>query len=131
MAQIDWENVIGWQEDQINELRFSGFSLLREGQYDKALLIFEALVLLKQKNAYDHQTLGTLYLQIGEREKALEWLNRALAIDPIHEPTLLNKAKALLLLKRKGEAFVLLSQLEKSPLSFIAGDATALRLCYS
>ena len=49
---------------------------------------------MDSKNAYDTQTLAAIYLQLKD-ERALEWLDRALDLDPTHVSTLLNKAKAL------------------------------------
>lgn len=130
MADFDWKEILGWNIEQMQELRFSGFSYLREGHYDKALIFFEGLVVLDPNNLYDTQTLGALYLQMGKKEKALSMLNQALALDPHHEPTLLNKVKALLLNGNKEEAISLARTLEKSQDPTIAGDASALILGY-
>lgn len=130
MAKTNWLEVLGWNANQIDELRLSGFSFLREGKYEKALIFFEALVVLDPQAAYDFQTLGGLYLQIGKKEEALETFNRALEIEPAHEPTLLNKTKALLMLDRKIEALQLARRLEKSKDPSISGDASALIAAY-
>jgi tetratricopeptide (TPR) repeat protein len=131
MSKVNWREILGWTNDQLEELRFSGFSFLREGHYQKALLFFEALVILDPESAYDAQTLGALYLQIGDNQKALKVLNQALALEPIHEPTLLNKAKALLAINRRTEALDLIKTLEKSSDLTISGDATALVSAYT
>jgi len=131
MTTFDWKEILGWNPEQIQELRFSGFSYLREGRYDKALLFFEGLVILDPQNIYDTQTLGALYLQMGKKDKAFTMLNQALTLDPTHEPTLLNKVKALLLLGKKEEAIPLAKTLEKSLDPTIAGDAAALLIAYS
>jgi tetratricopeptide (TPR) repeat protein len=131
MAKVNWREILGWTNDQLEELRFSGFSFLREGHYQKALLFFEALVILDPDSAYDAQTLGALYLQMGNGPKALKYLDQALILDPIHEPTLLNKAKALLSNNRRAEALTLVKKLEKSSDQTIAGDAAALVSAYT
>lgn len=131
MAKVNWREILGWNNDQLEELRFSGFSFLRQGHYHKALLFFEALVILDPESLYDTQTLGALYLQLEEHEKALKALDQALKLDPLHEPTLLNKAKTLLLIHRKSEAFEMIKKLEKSKDPMIAGDAGALLNVYS
>ena len=131
MAKVNWREILGWTNDQLEELRFSGFSFLREGHYQKALLFFEALVVLDPESAYDAQTLGALYLQMGNGGKALKFLNQALTIDPVHEPTLLNKAKALLSTNQRAEALPLVKKLEKSLDPAIAGDAIALVSAYA
>jgi tetratricopeptide (TPR) repeat protein len=131
MAKANWKELLGWNADQLEELRFSGFSFLREGKYDKAIIFFKALVIIDPNSIYDFQTLGALYLQIGEGEKALSALNNSLSFEPNHEPTLLNKVKALLLMQRKIEALSLARQLEKSSDPSIAGDAAALLSAYT
>jgi tetratricopeptide (TPR) repeat protein len=131
MAKTNWREILGWGEEQINELRLSGFSFLREGKYDKALLFFQTLMIIDPKSAYDAQTLGALYLQIGKKEEALRTLNQALEIDPSHEPSQLNKAKALLSLDRREEALTLALYLQSSRDPHIAGDASALLDAYT
>lgn len=131
MANYNWKDFLGWNERELKELRFAGFSLYREGKYEKALLFFEALMALDPASTYDIQTCGAIYLQLGNKEKALNLFNQSLTLEPEHELTLLNKAKALLLLQQKTEAFQLLDKLEKSVKVTIANDATALKMAYS
>lgn len=130
MSQVNWNEILGWSDEQLDELRLSGFSFLREGKYDKALLFFKTLLILNPKSAYDAQTLGALYLQMGKKEEALKILNQALEIEPNHEPTMLNKTKTLLLLDRRNDAFELARLLEKSKDPNISGDASALLAAY-
>lgn len=131
MAKVNWREILGWTDEQLEELRFSGFSFLREGHYKKALLFFEALVILDPKSTYDAQTLGALYLQLGEGKKAADILTHAVELDPTHEPTLLNQTKALLMLHQRDAALEIAKKLEKSEDTTIAGDAAALITAYS
>lgn len=131
MSEVNWREILGWNLDQLEELRLSGFAFLREGKYDKALLFFKTLCLLDPKNAYDLQTLGALYLQMGKGELALDAINKALLLEEVHEPTLLNKVKTLLLLRRNNEALEIAKKLQTSADVTIAGDATALIVAYS
>ncbi|NGX60647.1 MAG: hypothetical protein K940chlam9_00113 [Chlamydiae bacterium] len=131
MGKVNWKEILGWGDEQLAELRLAGFSFLRQGHYEKALLFFEGLVVLDPKSAYDIQTLGALYLQMGKGLKALSALNQALTLDPKHEPTLLNKSKALLQLHRKQEALALANVLKMSKDPTIMDDAIALMLAYS
>ncbi|MFZ0565630.1 MAG: tetratricopeptide repeat protein [Chlamydiales bacterium] len=131
MAKANWRELLGWTEDQLSELRLSGFSFLREGQYNKALIFFEALVILDPRSVYDIQTLGALYLQLGKEEKALKQINQALDLEPTHEPTLINKVKALLTLNRANEALIIARNLEHSKDPTIANEASALISAYS
>jgi tetratricopeptide (TPR) repeat protein len=131
MSTVNWREILGWSSDQLEEIRLSGFSFLREGHYNKALIFFKALVVLDPVNAYDAQTLGALYLQLGENQKAIDILNTALTLEPEHEPTLLNKAKALLSLGQMNEALALTRQLQRSRDPSISSDADALLSAYS
>lgn len=128
---INWTEILGWNEEQLKELRFAAFSLLRQGQYEKARLFFQALLILNPESHYDAQMLGALYLQMGQAQEALIHLDYALNMDPTHEPTHLNKIKALLMLGQKTEALVSAGHLSKSKDRLIANDAKALILSYS
>ncbi len=70
------------------------------------------------------------YTSNSKYEKALKSLNQALELDATHEPTLLNKVKALFTLDRQTEALALAPALEKSEDSTIANDASALITAY-
>lgn len=131
MSKVNWREILGWTNDQLEELRFSGFSFLREGHYQKALLFFEALVILDPESTYDAQTLGALHLQMGNNEKALKFLNLALELDPTHEPTLLNKAKVLFSLHQRSSALEMIQKLTQSANAIIANDAAALNTIYT
>ncbi|WP_213318476.1 CDC27 family protein [Chlamydiifrater volucris] len=130
MIDNEWKAILGWEDDHLEELRIAGYSFLRQGHYKKALLFFEALVILDPVSAYDHQILGALYLQLGENQKALETLDKALRLKGDHLPTLINKTKALFCLNRTAEAAAIANYLKTCPDSVIANDAEALLMSY-
>lgn len=130
MKHQNWLDLLGWHPSQLEELRFAGFSYLKEGQYEMALRFFRALVILDPTSLYDHQTLGALYLEIGNKEEALKTIDHALSLDPAHEPTQLNRVKALLLHGRRQEALRLARRLETSKSLAISQDASALLTAY-
>lgn len=131
MLDNEWKAILGWDDNHLDELRISGYSFLRQGHYQKAILFFEALVILDPCSAYDFQTLGGLYLQIGENEKALSTLDHALRLQGDHLPSLLNKTKALFCLEKFDEAFAIATYLTTCSDSTIANDAEALLMSYS
>lgn len=131
MSQTNWIDLLGWGPDQMEDIRFAGYSYVKQGLYQDALKFFEALVVLSGDNLYDLQTLGALYLEVGNNLSALNYLERALKIDTSHEPTLLNRAKALFLLGYKRQGLAQSSQLERSSDPYIANQARALTLAYS
>lgn len=131
MATTDWIELLGWSKDQIEDIRFAGYSFIKQGQYEHALKFFEVLSILAQENVYDLQTLGGIYLQLGNNLSALNFLEKSLALDPTHEPTLLNRTKALFLLGYKRQGLSQAAKLERSSDSHIADQARALTLAYS
>jgi tetratricopeptide (TPR) repeat protein len=128
---MNWNEIIGLNDDQIEDLRYVGFSYIKQGKYDVALKLYEALALLNPLNAYDLQTLGGLYLEMNDNLKALGTIERALKIEPNHDATLLNRAKALFGLSYRRQAIAQAKQLAAHPNPEIASQAEALLLAYS
>ncbi len=131
MGRINWLERLKWGDEEIDDLRFTGFSYIRQGKYDIALAFFEALTALNPDNSYDTQTLGALYLQLNLPEKALKMFDKALKSEGDHSPTLLNMSKALLMLGRKEEALRLANVLQNEQAIGISNTAKALLLAYS
>ena len=131
MKKINWIELLGWGKDQIEDIRFAGYSFVKQGHYEYALKFFEVLTIFSEENLYDLQTLGALYLQMGNNLSALNYFERALKLDKRDEPTLLNRTKALFLLGYKRQGLLQASQLERSSNTHIADQARALSLAYS
>lgn len=131
MSKVNWRQKLNVNEEQLIDLRYAGYSYLRQGKYDIALRFFEALVLLDHESAYDAQTLGALYLETGNPGKALRFFDKALKIESDHSPTLLNLCKAFLMLGKKDEGLKLANILKNEPEGYISNTARALLLAYS
>ncbi len=131
MSQINWLEKLGWTAEQIEDLRYTGYSYIRQGKYDIALPFFEALTVLNPDSAYDHQTLGALYIELGKPSKALKPLDKALQIEGDHTPTLLNLTKAFFMLGKVEEGLRLANILKNEPLPAVSNMAKALILAYS
>ena len=131
MSRINWKETLKWNEEQIEDLRFTGYSYLRQGKYDIAMAFFEALAILDPESAYDAQTLGALYLQIGQPAKALPYFDKALKLDADHAPTLLNLTKAFFMLGKKAEGLKLANILKNEADTTISNVAKALILAHS
>ena len=131
MSKHDWLKDLGWEEEHLEELRTAGYSYIRQGKYEIALTIFEALSILEPKGAYDAQTLGALYLELNQPSKALKHLDRALKLDSHHTPTLINLTKAFFMLGKKKEGINLCMILQNDPTPTVASTAKALLLAYS
>jgi tetratricopeptide (TPR) repeat protein len=101
MGSINWLKKLGWSEEHIEDLRYTGYSYIKQGKYDIALPFFEALSILVPDSAYDAQTLGALYLELNHPAKAMQYFDRALKLGTDHGPTLLNLAKAMFMMGKK------------------------------
>ena len=121
---------MGWDQEQIDDLRMTGYSYVRQGKYDIALSFFKALIVLEPENAYDRQILGAIYLQIGRAKKAHKMLQDALEMEPEHVRTKLNYAKTLVELGQKKEGIKIAKELRHHIDPEISNSAEALILAY-
>ncbi|MGR3972974.1 MAG: type III secretion chaperone [Candidatus Rhabdochlamydia sp.] len=127
----DWTTILGWNEESLEDLRGLGFSYLKQGKYEIAASFFETIVTLKVPTAYDLQTLGALYLEVGKNFQALDMMERALKIEPLNLETLLNKVKALFALGFRRQAIAQATLLSQDANPLIADQASALLLAYT
>ena len=130
MSSLNWMELLGWKDEEVNDLRYVAYSYIKQGGYDVALTFFDAVGVLTPPVAYDLQTMGALHLQLGNGLKALDFLDRALKIEPDHLLTQMNRAKALFMLGYKKQALAIVLELEKSSDPEIASQASALVLAY-
>jgi len=130
MSSMNWQEILGWGTEEINDLRYVAYSYIRQGVYDVALTFFDALAVLTPPIPYDLQTIGALHLQLGNALKALDYLDRALKMEPNHHLSQLNRAKALFMLGYKRQGLVQSLELEKCEDKEIASQATALAMAY-
>lgn len=127
---MNWLEILGWGTEEISDLRYVAYSYIKQGVYDVALTFLDALSVLSPPIPYDLQTIGALHLQLGNGLKALDFLDRALKMDPTHLLTQLNRAKALFMLGYKRQGLVQALELEKCSDKEIATQASALVLAY-
>ena len=92
--------------NQVAPLIGQGFSLHQQGKLKEAQTIYEK-VLAIQSNHFDAlQLLGTLSLQTKEYTKAVDFLTKALKLNPDYAEAYSNRGLALRELKRLDEALV-------------------------
>lgn len=128
---INWLEKLGWTEENVEDLRYTGYSYIRQGKYDIALSFFEALAVLVPDSVYDAQTLGAIYLQIDKPALAMKQFEKALKIEPSNPQTMMNLAKTFFMLGKKEEGLKIAHALKKNPDVTIANMAKALILAYS
>lgn len=131
MSRINWREVLDWSEEQVEDLRYTGYSYIRQGKYEIALPFFQALTILDPESAYDAQTLAAIYIQINQPSEAMVYLDRALKIDADHTPTLLNLMKAFFMLGKREEGLRLANILKSEADPSISNVAKALILAHS
>jgi tetratricopeptide (TPR) repeat protein len=130
MSSLKWSEIVGWDADALEDLRYLGYAYLKQGKFDIAQSFFEALVTFNQA-AYDLQTLGGLYLETGQNLQALSTIEQALKVEPSHAPTLLNRVKALFALGYRRQAIAQAKALVSHSDSAVANQASALLLAYT
>jgi len=131
VSLINWLEILGWELEELEDLRFVGYSYIKQGKYDIAQTFFEALIVLDPENVYDLQTLGAIYLETGNHLLALNYLEKASRLDPTHGPTLLNRAKTLFALGYRRQAVSQAKALMSNPDTYIANQSSALLLAYT
>lgn len=132
MSAINWKDKLKWDDEHIEDLRYTGYSYIRQGKYDIALAFFEALEILEPESAYDAQTLGAIYLQANDYNKAIKCFERSLKLkSDDHTPTLINLAKTLFAMGKKDEGLKLANMLKNEKNPRISNTAKALIMAYS
>jgi len=131
MGSINWVEKLGWNEDQIEELRMTGYAYIRQGKFDIALDFFQALTVLDPNNLYDAQTVGAIYVQMNQPDEAIKALEHALKLEGDHTPTLVNLCKALFMADKKQEGLKLAEILKDDKNSVVSSQAQALLLAFA
>ncbi|RDB31751.1 tetratricopeptide repeat protein [Candidatus Similichlamydia laticola] len=130
--EIVWRDLLGFSDEQIQDLRFTGYFYIRQGKYEIAKSFFEALVIFQsqempsKQEVYDFKTLGALYLELGKYRRALRYLDRALQFDAEDWTVRLNRLYCLFSLNKIEEGLEAAEELRNSQLPQIAGAAEAL-----
>jgi tetratricopeptide (TPR) repeat protein len=74
--------------DKFNE----AFAAMQSKEWEKALSSFQDVVRIDPKHTQSYGSIGICYAHLGQRDKALESLDKALELDPNYEPAILNRA---------------------------------------
>ncbi len=130
MSKINWLKTLNWSEEQLDDLRYIGYAYIRQGKYDIGIAFFEALNVLVADSTYDAQTLGALYLEVGQPAKAIKLFDKALKLEGDHATTLLNMCKALFVMGRKEEGLKLANILKNEDSPQVSNVAKALIMAY-
>jgi tetratricopeptide (TPR) repeat protein len=74
--------------DMFNE----AFTAMQNHEWEKALRGFQEVLRMDPKHTQSYGNMGICYGHLGQREEALEALDKALELDPKYEPAILNRA---------------------------------------
>ena len=127
---MDWKEILGWNENNLEDVRYVGYFYFKEGKFDIALDFFKALNILSPNNWYDLHALGAIFLQKNQGLEALNYIDQSLKQNPRHFPTLLNRVKALFFLGYNKQAISQAQILLKCKNRKIATQAFALINAY-
>lgn len=67
------------------------FAALKNAEFTKAIKLFERVLSVDPKNVQSHGNMGLAYAGLGNRQKALQYLDKAIALDPDYEPAVCNR----------------------------------------
>ena len=71
-----------WSEDEIYLLANRGYAFYRQGRYQEAGVIFEALTTLQPLNWYCRTALSAVCMLVGEPQRAVKELSFVLSHNP-------------------------------------------------
>ena len=80
--QLKTDNVKAYnfsEEDQLNKV---GYALINAGKVVDAIKIFQLLIAEFPNSANPYDSLAETYLALGNKEQAIEFYQKALAVDP-------------------------------------------------
>lgn len=131
MSNINWLEKLGWTEEHIEDLKYTGYSYIRQGKYEIALAFFKALIVLEPTDAYNFQMMGAIYMQTNQPEEAIMYLQKALKLPGNHGSTLLNLAKAFFTLGNTTEGLKIANILKNDKDPTISNIAKALIMAHT
>lgn len=131
MSQLNWLEILDWDEEYLDNLRSMAFLYLRQGKYDIAKDFFHTLTIFNPSNSFDLQTLGAIYLEESNPTLALGYLQKAKQLDPKNNTITINQIKSMLMLGYREEAFRLIDSFVQTCTDpFMVSDAQALQMAY-
>jgi tetratricopeptide (TPR) repeat protein len=72
-----------------------GFLALQEKKYETAIGLFAQVLEILKDHVQSYGNMGLAYAILGEKQKALECLNKAIELDPEYEPAIMNRRAVL------------------------------------
>jgi len=92
-SRVPLKIATNWTDEQSLLVADLGYDLTEHGLTEEAITIFEGLLALDPTLAWVNSTLGTLWLRAGDLDRARDYLQRALEIDPSNLLALVNRGE--------------------------------------
>ena len=103
-AQVYFDRTLKMKADSLDvHTGYAGF-LIKQQRYDEALVQTQAALDINPASYEAHNTLGSLLLDRGDREKAWQHIAEALRLEPDYAPAMENLRRFN---GKKGDKFVL------------------------
>ncbi|MEP6923865.1 MAG: type III secretion protein [Pyrinomonadaceae bacterium] len=93
-----------WTAEEIRLVTELGYGLAEQGRIAEAITLFEGLAALAPATVYFQSALGALWLRVDASEKALDYLNQVLQVEPRDLISLVNRGEVFLRLGEKAAA---------------------------
>ncbi len=105
---------MGWTSEEIYLLADRGYGFYRQGHYEEAAVVFEALTALDPMNPYCRTALAAVCLAMGQPQRAVNELSFVLNRNPADHEARARRCEAYCDLKNWTEARQDLAILERN-----------------
>lgn len=72
-----------------------GFLALQEKKFETAIGLFARVLEIEKDHVQSYGNMGLAYAILGQKQKALECLNKAIELDPEYEPAIVNRRQVM------------------------------------
>jgi len=83
-----------WTSEEIYLLTERGYALYQQGRYEEASIIFEGITAADPLNTYARTALATVYLALGDANRAIKELSVVLERNPADEESRARRCEA-------------------------------------
>lgn len=83
------------------------FTCLRREEYQEAISLFQQVLTLNPNHVQSYGNMALAHSALGEQKKALQYLDKALLLDPTYEPARQNRKNILQLKEGEESSFIM------------------------
>ena len=124
LAKAWYKRAVEIAANNLDFMNALGAAYIELNEFEKAQEVLDNSIAKNNKQPEPYSNLGYLYAKQMQFEAAINFYNKALALDPDFEQALVNKAAVLNVMGKKAEAQRLIQQvLKRNPNSVLAKQA--------